>query len=310
MAMIKNGGLLSYVAAILLIMPIPAAFAASQTVIKTSIAHNADEQIIRSQAGDYNKAFAAADAKAIADFWTLDATFIDINGKEHKGRSSIEAYFTNIFKLFGPQPLELAVESISFPADNVAVEQGSCRLAQGYSSGNMSRYTAIHVKNNDKWLMVSVTETNYASSSSDSLKDLDWLIGNWTAIGKNNTTVHFITNWAANGKFIRCIYLTGDNLTPDEMEVIGWNPRIGRVVSWLFDATGGFGYGKWLRDGQSWIKNANSVEADGTVSSGIYIIKKIDDNHFTWRSTGRNLDGQTLIDTPEIPVTRDQGSSK
>jgi len=306
----KGSGLLSFVATILLIIASPVTFAASQTVIKTSIAHNSDEQIIRSQAGEYSKAFAAADAKAIADFWTPDATFIDIIGKEHKGRSAIEQYFTNIFKLFGAQPLELAVESISFPADNIAIEQGNCRLAEGYSSGNMSRYTAIHVKNNGKWLMASVTETNYASSSTDSLKDLDWLIGSWTATGKNNTTVHFITNWAANGKFIRCVYLTGDNLTPDEMEVIGWNPRIGRVVSWIFDATGGFGYGKWLRDGKSWIKNANSVEVDGTVSSGIYIIKKIDDNHFTWRSIGRNLDGKTLVDTPEIPVTRDQGSSK
>jgi uncharacterized protein (TIGR02246 family) len=308
-------GLSTLLGTLLLAVPSYYATATSAESPEQAATSSADEKALRSQADDYEKAYARGDAKTVANMWTSDGTYTDADGVELKGRSDIEKYFCSGFKQFGAHPLDISVESIRFPASNVAIEKGSCRILSGPASGIKSRYTAVHVKEHGRWLVDAVTESEGPQeTSSGSLKDLDWLIGSWTAKGPKGT-MRFNADWAGDRKFIHCRYSfihctssTNDSTSPksEQMQIIGWNPMSKQITSWHFGSKGGFGYGRWLKDGQSFIETTNGLEPDGTASSSINTLHKLSDNSFTWSSTGRISGNDRLPDTPEISVTRDQ----
>jgi hypothetical protein len=69
---------------------------------------------------------------------------------------------------------------------------------------------------------------------------------------------------------------------------------------------GGYGYGQWFKDGSFWIESAHGIQPDGTPNGATYVLHKIDENTFAWKSTGRTLGGAPLPDTPELTITRVQ----
>ena len=87
-------------------------------------------------------------------------------------------------------------------------------------------------------------------------------------------------------------------------QIIGWNPKKGQVVSWHFDAQGGFGEDVWTRDGSKWIIEASAVLRDGSESRAVNIVTRVGDNNFTWQSIKRTLDGVRLPDTPPVKLVR------
>jgi uncharacterized protein (TIGR02246 family) len=307
MVKVKNIGVNALVAAMVLTGPLLCVTSTPALAVDTN---SADEQTFKSQAADYSKAYTAGDARAIATMWTPDGTYTDEDGLELKGRSEIEKYFASGFKRFGAQPLQINIESVRFPASDVAIEQGTCRVLKGPDAGTVTRYSIVHVKQDNRWLMAAVTESNgVAKAASDSLKDFGWLKGSWTAKGAQGT-MHLKADWAGEQKFIHCTYEadSSDSTLPKsgQVQIIGWNPRTKQITSWHFSPKGGFGTGRWLEDGDSFIECTNGVEPDGTLSRSINTIHKLSDNSFTWRSTGRMLGNGNLPDTPEITVTRDQ----
>ena len=306
MAKLKFLGLNFLLVVILSAMPLHRAISASAEV---SNQMSAEEKVLRSQAEEYSKAYANGDAKTLAKMWTPDGTYIDPDGMELKGQSEIEAYFASGFKRFGPQPLQIAIDSIKFPAANVAIEEGTCRVLKGPDSGTRTRYAVVHVKDKDHWLMANVTERDEPSVySKESLNDFEWLIGNWSA-KKADGSMHLAANWTGNHRFIHCQYTLIDAKNEkcgEGVQVIGWSPRSQQIVSWHFSPDGGFGFGRWLRDGLYFVESTNGVEPNGTSSSSINTLHKVDNNSYTWHSTGRTVGNESIPDVPEITVTRDK----
>lgn len=280
---------------------------AQETSGTSSSLHSQDEKALRAQADDYARAFASGNSAALANMWTADGTYSRADGEELKGRAAIERFFASGFKNSGAYQLSITVDSLRFPKNDVAIEEGTCRPAQGPGAGNISHYQVVHVKENGKWLMAAVTETVREQASGDRLEDFAWLLGNWSARTAKGQ-LHLSVDWVGDNKFMRCAFRKegASDSRPDEVEIIGWNPLWKRIVSWHFDRRGGFGSGRWQRDGQSWIENASNIESDGTASSGVNILHKLSDNSFTWRSTARSIAGTSVPDTDEITVTRDQ----
>ena len=87
-------------------------------------------------------------------------------------------------------------------------------------------------------------------------------------------------------------------------QIIGWNPKLGRIVSWHFDAQGGFGNDVWTQDGSKWVIEATGVFRDGSESSAVNIVTPIDANSFTWQSVKRTLDGVNLPDIKPVKIVR------
>jgi uncharacterized protein (TIGR02246 family) len=293
-----------------LITPVTAQQSTGETGISTSASQ--DEKAIRAQASEYIQAFARGDAAALANMWTADGLFTDSDGREYKGRTAIQNLFTSHFKQFGPHPIEINIESVKFPSGNTAIEEGNTRSTAGGAALRFNRYMAFHVKENNQWKMAAVSETGWTPETAYSaLKDLGWLVGRWSVKQPMETGVHMNANWVGNRNFIKFEFEeappTGSTVDPvKSTQIIGWDPIAKQVVSWHFDSTGGFGYARWLKQGQSWVVNANGVEQDGSAIKANYVINPIDTNMFTWQSTGRVRAGANLPDTPSITVGRDE----
>lgn len=278
---------------------------------QTKTKHDADQEILRNQAKEYERAFSDADAGTLANMWSPDGTFVDAAGQEFQGRAAIEAMFIKLFKEIGKQPLSISIESIRFPAATVAIEEGTTRSTQAGKSAVIGHYTVTHVKKDGVWQMEAATEALEHSSAamsapSNSLADMDWLVGKWTTTDASNP-IHLNAEWMPNKHFIKCVFKPKDTASdPDELQVLGWNPRSAQINIWNYAADGGFGYGRMIRTAaDTWVEKASSLQPDGTICSATYTFKKTGDNTFTWRSTDRIRSGKSMPDTQEITVQRD-----
>lgn len=266
-----------------------------------------EEAAIKSQAQAYEKAFALGDAKTIADMWSEDGSFTDASGNQYSGRSAIQKLFAGYFANSGAQPIQIKVESIKFPTDDIAIEKGTCSLMQDGIPQSTTSYTAIHQKRNNQWKMVTVSEVNRAPAPLF-LKDLGWLVGSWTvADPSSKNIVHLKVDWDKSHNFMHCVYDCDTAAgARRELQIIGWNPNINAVVSWHFSSTGGFGSGTWIRKGDLLVEEATGVQPDGATTTAHNLIRKIDDQSFTWRSVLRTLNQSPLPDTAEVVAKRDQ----
>ena len=79
--------------------------------------------------------------------------------------------------------MDVKVTSVRVIAPTVAIEEGTASVT-GSTSGpaSASTYSAVHVRQGDRWPMVSVRESEVPSIQVDrDLKELDWMVGKWTA---------------------------------------------------------------------------------------------------------------------------------
>jgi uncharacterized protein (TIGR02246 family) len=265
-----------------------------------------DEKVIRATADDFVKAFNAADAKAIGALWAADAEYTDESGQSYHGGPAIEKLYAGLFKEHPGATVAVTIESIRFLGPDIAVEKGIARLASPAGDKSAARYTVVHARRDGKWIMVDCRDAPYVpGSNEDYLKDLAWLIGDWKLAGKDRSLqVHF--EWMAQRNFIKNTFTATEDgkSTLTGGQIIGWHPKLGRIVSWHFGPEGGFGNDVWIKDGSKWVIEAKGVLRDGSESTAVNILTAVDANSFTWQSVKRTLDGVRLPDTPPVRIVR------
>jgi len=267
----------------------------------------ADEQEIQKIQSAYVKAFNAADARTLASFWAADGEFVDAEGRSFRGRSAIEKDFAAFFAKEKGISLEIHTDTLRFINPTVALESGIARLTRGSDGSSTSAaYSIVHTKRDGKWLMASVREAPYAPTSSyDHLRDLEWLVGSWTA--KNGgQTLELTCEWAEKRNFMVRKYSlkSADGVTKTGIQIIGWDPLLGGFRSWVFDSDGGFGSERWIKDGQRWVLEATGVTRDGAQIAATNILTRLDHDSFNWQSVRRSLNDVKLPDTTLIKTSR------
>jgi uncharacterized protein (TIGR02246 family) len=271
----------------------------------------ADEKAIRATADVFVKAFNAADVKAIGALWAPEAEYIDEAGQSFQGRAAIEQIYADLFKQHLGAMMTVKIESIRLLGPNLAMEKGVARVKSPAGlADTAARYTVVHARRNGKWTMIFGRDRPYVpAANEDYLKDLEWLVGDWNPEAKDQLLrLHF--EWMAQRNFIKNTYtVTKDGQsTLTGGQIIGWNPKLGHIVSWHFDGQGGFGEDVWTKDGSKWVIEATGTLRDGSESTSVNIITPIDANSFTWQSIKRTLDGVSLPDTPPAKIVRAQTS--
>jgi uncharacterized protein (TIGR02246 family) len=295
--------------------PCLAAAIAAALAFATAPARAADakaaspEAEIRATAVDFVKAFDRGDAKAVAALWLPEGTAAEADGTIYKGREAIEQEYAKLFKQHADARITVAVKSVEFPAPTVAIEDGITQVtAQHAGPAQVARYTAVHLKLDGKWLLASVRETNVELPSNfDKIESLGWLVGAWTAT-RDGTTVRTTVRWIANNSFLEREYsvATDGIVTTSGRQIIGWDPKIEKVRSWSFDASGGFGAGVWTRTPEGWQIDQSGVMADGTPTSSRDTLVRLpgEDNVLGFRSAGRTAGDTRLPDVPEVVLDR------
>jgi len=288
---------------------VTAAFAAASSALAADT--TASEDAIRKQAQEFVNAFDQANAEAVADQWTTDGEYTD-GHRSIKGRPAIAKLYEEFLRAHPGAKMEVRIESIRVLAPTVAIEQGTAtvRSDSGLQPAS-SAYTAVHVKQGDKWLMANVRESEIASPVREtSLIDLAWLIGDWSA-GGGTRKFDVRYSWMANKHFIRgeTTVATAAGPMSAGVQIIGSDPETGRIVSWFFDADGGSGSGEWMKAGPRWLINARGLTADGVRTTSTNVLYHADDNVLSWQSTNRQIGGARLPEAKEIVIERVAESS-
>ena len=172
----------------------------------------------------------------------------------------------------------------------------------------MSRYTAVHVKQDGRWLIAELRDTRIdLPPDTGSLEDLGWLVGTWSA-SNGDTSVVVKCRWVENNRFLlRTDAVTeSGKATAGGLEVIGINPSTQRITSWNFTNDGGHAVGVWTPMDGSWAVESVGVMEDGTVTTANYILSRSDDDSLTWKSVDRTVGDALLPDMAEVALKRNK----
>ncbi len=267
-------------------------------------AQDAKEAAIRQTVAAYVEAFNRGDAAGLAACWAEDAEFLTPGGKALQGRAAIQEGFATFFKNNPGAKLDVEIDSIRVEGDS-AVEQGSAQVTYADEAGDVSNYVARYVQQDGKWLLASSNEALAPPTHYEQLKELEWLVGTWVD-QEEDSTIETVCRWTKNRNFMTRSFSVkiADRIELEGTQVIGWDPAQGVIRSWVFDSDGGFGVGIWSRNGGRWTIRALRELPDGRKASSINTLTRVDENSFTWGSTGREVDGEVLPCINPVTVVR------
>ena len=260
----------------------------------------------------YEAAYAKADVKAMADFFTEDAQYTSEDGRTLNGRAEIEGSIRAAFQTKKGAKLAITLDSVRVLSPEVVLEKGSTTVTAKDGEIDRALYAAIYVKKDGKWKINQLIETPLADASPhDQLSPLAWLVGDWEEADKSDDlTVRSQYVWARGGNFITrnvTVKRSGET-TLEGWEIIGWDPIDNCIRSWTFDDEGGFAEGRWTREGERWLLREKGVAPDGSRTAADNTFTKISDDRFTWESNNRTLDGDPQPGIARIEISRLQGN--
>jgi len=267
-----------------------------------------DEEAIRETVRSYVKAFCQGDAKAAAAHYTADAEYVDDEGTVTQGRDAIEKMLVAAFAEAPGSQLGGAIDSIRFIGPGAAVNDGTARVtAPGGAAPVSSRFTALHLKVDGKWLIASLRDQPPVGDRQhgDKIKDLAWLEGEWVDEGPDSVML-FSCRLSDNRKYLLrdfTIKVAGHD-TMNGSQRIGWDPHTRRLRTWTFDSEGGFSEGTWHHTDDSWVLKSNGVTADGEPSSATSIFTYVNPHTMTWQATDVVIGDMRLADTGVVKVVR------
>jgi uncharacterized protein (TIGR02246 family) len=270
-----------------------------------------DGMAIRKATDAYAAAFNKGDLGGVLAAWTDDADYVDEAGKTIKGRKDLSAMYKKSLQENKGLKVRIKTTAIRFLKDDIAMQDGSAILTHANGETETSPFTAVWMKKDGQWLLAHLRELpgqpgGIADEPNARLKDLDWLIGEWTHDDKDKKTT-LTGHWFKGHKFLVLDYVVHAN--GDEIlaltQLVGWDPLTQKLHSWVFDSRGGFGEGAWSRRDNTWSVAVAGVTADGRHGSGTNQWTHIDENTFIYQSLDRDLDGHPLPDV-KLTYTRNQ----
>ncbi len=142
------------------------------------------------------------------------------------------------------------------------------------------------------------------------LDELAWMVGKWIDAEKDST---FSSRcwWTQDHKFLTqsfSVSVDGKVCLEGEQK-IGWDPIEKRIRSWIFDSKGGFGDGRWIKDGDRWEVKTSFVLAGGERASAVNVYTIVDADTYRWQSIDREIGGEMQPNIPEVTVVRQKADA-
>jgi uncharacterized protein (TIGR02246 family) len=250
--------------------------------------------------------FNAGKVNEMAASFVPQGEIIDEEGTVYRGQPEIKSLLTKFFEKFPGAKLTRSIESVR-PVGPVAIEEGTRTITtKDGSVKSQFRYISVWVKTNGGWQLASLRDfsDDPAPTAHDRLESVAWLVGDWMNEGADGkVTIGY--RWSDDKNFLLGDFnmTTADGKSRKSQQRIGWDPSIGKIRSWLFEADGGFAEGVWtVGEGEIVIKSS-SVNADGSAASATMTVTMTDKNRYTITGTDRII-GDNHEDDFEITVVR------
>jgi uncharacterized protein (TIGR02246 family) len=263
--------------------------------------------------GEYVDAFNQRDVDALKARWRPEGEFFDIaSGAQTMGREAIANNFRVLFSGHDNLSLSGRIESVRFIRPEVAQVTGVTMTVGAGDEPLASNFTAILVRDGERWLFDSIHETPLpavvAGRRAEPLESLEFLVGRWVD-DNQDARVTTIYRWGANRSFLVRSYTVdrGDDQLVQGTQVIGWDPREQQIRCWTFDSNGSFGEGVWSASEDGWKLKLTQTLADGRVAGATQVITRVDENTLLVHLVGQEIDGETLPSTEAVRVVRAGG---
>ena len=269
-----------------------------------------EQKAILESFANFTNSFARADVNSLAGAFVDDATIIDPDDNETRGKAAITETYKTSFQESPGLKLESNVEEIRFLTPDVARVAGQTRLSSPKSeAAEFNRFTALLVRHDGKWRIAEIHE--HASAAVDvkpyeRLKELEWMVGDWVDESENNKSESSV-RWADNQSYLVRTYaieVQGEKPSTGTM-FIGWDPQSGQIKSWLFNSEGGHGEGLWSRTNEKeWVIKAQGVLRDGRPTSATQIHTMINKDSVKVSSIDRIIGGVVAPDIVDVIMVR------
>jgi uncharacterized protein (TIGR02246 family) len=249
------------------------------------------------------KSFESRDAKGLAAHWTPQGEFRNVAGVTVRGKESLANAFSAFFAKTPEVLAEVHFETLRFLASDAAIEEGSVTVRKGPTEPTTrAHYNALFVREGGRWLLAQLSESHVADVS---IAELAWLIGEWKSASGQGAEIRTTYSWAPNKKFIHAHFsIKEKELVLGGFQVIGVDPATGTIHTWTFEADGGVGEADWRPDGDHWVLDAAGTLADGSTLTETNILRRVNDDTFTWQSVDRMHNDSELSDLAPVKVTR------
>lgn len=254
-----------------------------------------EEDSLREAAEAYVDALNRGDLKEVAEHWTAEGDLVDETGQLFKGRELAAAADEQRGER---AKLNVKLDSLRFPADGVAVVEGTSRLTPPPKNRPAAgRFTAVWIKREGRWLLDVVREAPLqAEAPRRHLDSIAWMIGEWEAEA-GGAEIRLSCDWSEDGNFmLREIRIKAPS-RPEHVisQRIGWDAAAGAIRSWNFDSDGGYSEGDWSPEKEGWKVTSSGVQPDGARVKGISVYTQVNDDEFTWESSDGAAKPQAAI---------------
>lgn len=263
------------------------------------------------RAQEFIAAFNKGDARAVAAFWTEDATYTDMDGRQHKGRETIQKLYAKVFAENKGATLKIYPSSVKVLTPDVGIEEGITEVTPADGGpGSAAAFTAVFVKKDGEWMIQNLTESvPQPPSNARHFESIDWLLGNWTTEADKGTGEAMTASyaWAENRNFIVSHFATTLKDVPviGGTQWIGWDAVDKQIRSWTFYSGGGVGDAVWKKAGDNrWAVEVTARTADGKRVSATNIITRVDNDHATWQMTKLLVNGEAKPDPKPMKMQR------
>ena len=312
---VEKNGIISVSAEIPAVIPQKHSFR-NLKKIKGAVAANVSTDIQNTFA-NYLDAFNRHDAIALAAHWVKDGENLDLDtGNRIVGQPAVEHLFDQLFARDETARIGFQLDSIRPIRDDVVVVDGLSQMSLTNQEPRRSRFSAVLVRHEDRWLMESVRESAASAEPTirDRLQQLNWLRGFWEDIS-DGLTVSLQCEWNEEETFlIRRHLITKElgqrgaeerlamgipALLPTEeaskkeadrlsiTEYIGWDPGHGKICSWLFCSDGRTAHFAWQRNGNAWLLQSLS-DTSNNKSPPQYLLQRAGDDELTLEHVSGN----------------------
>jgi ketosteroid isomerase-like protein len=267
---------------------------------------------VRAAAARYLQAVEKDPAKAIAEFWTPDGVYVDVEGRRVHASELAKDARPNTGAVAPPpaaaenaaaavegaaaQPAQKSEIRMLGPA--AALEEGVADCPVGANGETKAvRFLAAWVKSDDRWRLDFLQESMSAAPSRAPLEELGWMVGRWTARA-GDAVVDLTVEWTEGRAFLVQHFSVrrGGRELRSGSQRIAWDAAAGVVRSWTFHPDGGFSQSRWRREGDVWIAEADGVLADGRRTSSVHFWTPEGDGACWFKSLEGTVDGQPADD--------------
>jgi uncharacterized protein (TIGR02246 family) len=267
-----------------------------------------DKDAAKTRRAEFIAAFNKGDAKAVAGFYTPDATYVDEDGREFKGREAIEQLYEKTFAARKGAKLAIRVTAAKQLSPDVALHDGITEvMPAGGGFPTATRFSAVLVKKDGEWYLQSIHEAEaHPPSNAEHLEDLEWLLGEWAGEVEKGDSATASYEWAENQNFIVSSFATTLDGIPvaGGTQWIGWDAIDKQIRSWSFYSGGGFGEAVWTKDGDHWLIKTTARTADGKKVSATNVVTRTGDDRMTWQLTKLMVNGESLPDLKPVKMKR------